>query len=907
MTFERGTRLGPYEIVAPLGSGGMGDVYRAIDPKLQRPVAIKALPAPFAADRERVARFEREAQTLAALSHPGIAGIYELLEHEGQRYLVLELVEGETLAARLQRGPFPVDEALPIARQIADALEAAHDKGIIHRDLKPANIVFATEGQVKLLDFGLAKAIDADPTQASGAVGAVHESPTFTSPAFTQAGMILGTAAYMSPEQARGRSVDRRADIWAFGCVLYEMLTGSTAFGGDTVSDVIGAVMRGEPDWSQLPADLPPILHRLLRRCLVKDPRGRLPHIGLMRLELGDPIEAPQTVVERPSTSSRRWWIAMWAALAALAVATTVLATRVFLGDEAPTLGVLRFDLEMPEGSNTGAGAQFAVSPDGRLLAYLGRARDAATGSLWLRPLSASEARPLPGTEGAAFPFWSPDGRELAFFAAGALKKIAIGEMSVVTICPAENGQGGSWGADGTILFAPSLDDAIWRVAVAGGSPQRVTTVESGKTAHRWPYWTGEGDWFLYTARETNGSHSAARLRSVSGGQDVEVLETAARVTYASGYLFFVSDTVAAPLRPGQLFARAFDVRSRSLTGDARLVVKDVAFNGNNSRAAFDVSPAGVMAFRLAPNAAAESQLVWRSPETSETIPIDQLRRSTRLALSPDGLRAVVQIHEGSGDTETADLWMYDFSRGAVRTRFTSGPGAKQAPMWSPDGQFVAYSASPSIGRSLNEMDVWIKDAGGASAARLIAKDAGIVRSWMPDGKALVTVRAPRGNNDLWVVPLDGSAPASLFEAPSSESDARFSPDGRWFAYTSDESGQADVYVQAYPLNGRKWRASPNGGVDPNWSADSRELYFTSATRTGTVDVFAVPVRPGDTPVGVPRRVLESAATSVPWSPRYAVAPNGRFLVIAPSEAASAAAPVPLSLLLNWHELLRGK
>jgi Tol biopolymer transport system component len=871
----------------------MGEVYRARDPKLQRDVAIKALPPQFADDPERISRFEREAQALAALNHPGIAGIYELLDHDGARYLVLEFVEGETLAARIARGPVPIDDALPIAKEIAEALEAAHEKGIIHRDLKPANIIITPDGHVKVLDFGLAKALE--PVTALSP--AMSQSPTMIS---MTAGVILGTAAYMSPEQARGKPVDRRADIWAFGCVLFEMLTGKQVFGGETVSDTIGAVMRAEPDWSGLPADTPPAIGQLLRRCLRKDARERLPHIGVARLDLGEPPGLHAHVLTSPA--ARRTPAVMWTALALLTVTAGGLAAAILLRPEAAVVEPIRFELEPPPGTtrfghSTGVrgpgvpAPHFAVSPDGRMLAFAAVAEDDSV-SLWVRSLASTEARKLPGTDDASFPFWSPDSRQIGFFAQNALKTIRVDGDSPLTVCAVDRGEGGAWGPDGTILFAPTAG-GIWRVSSADGVPAQITKPPAANERHVWPYWLPDGDSFLYLSTGP-GIVPAARRHVVASRADAEVLKTQTRPIYASGHLLFV--------REGQLFAQPFHPPSGSFTGAPQLIASAIAANNTGGRAAFHASDTGVLAFRMS-DAVDLNRLVWWSRAGEQIAIVDDARPMRRVQLAPDGTRAIVQISDPTtaGNELASDLWMYDLSRGGVRTRFTAEPGYEHSPLWSPDAKFIAYGASASQTDMLGST-IWIKAAGGADPARQLAAAAGIPTGWTPDGRALlVTRRDPKTSNDVALFPLDGGPPRPLLQTPVSEGNAQFSPDGRWLAYLSFENGQEDVYLQASPATGHKWRVSPEGGFNLAWNKNSRELFYS---RQG--NIYAVEILRDGSGISSPRLLLRDVVGSNPArgsADRYAVSADGqRFLTITPTTTPTTA---PLTVLVNWPALLR--
>ena len=889
MALTPGTRLGPHEITALLGVGGMGEVYRATDTNLKRSVAIKVLPAAVAADAERLARFQREAEVLAALNHPNIGQIHGLEKAGGTTALVLEFVDGPTLADRIAQGAIPLDEALPIGKQIAEALEAAHDQGVIHRDLKPANIKLRPDGTVKVLDFGLAKAMDSPAASPEAPT-----SPTVTTPAMTEAGMILGTAAYMSPEQARGRRVDQRADIWAFGCVLYEMLTGTQAFGGATVSDTIAALLRAEPDWSLLPADTPIVVRRLLQRCLVKDARQRLPHIGSARFDLSEPSEVLVNVAH-----VRRTWrasVVPWAAVAASIIAVAVMAAFVLQEPQPAAVELVRFEIDAPPGTarlghSTGlrgpgpAAPHFAISPDGRVLTFSAVDQDNSV-QLWVRSLASVTVRRLPGTTDASFPFWSPDGRRIGFFAGGALKTIALDGETSSTVCGVDNGEGGTWGPDGTILFAPR-QGGIWRVPASGGTPVPVTR-PGDNDVHNWPSFVADGRSFLYFASAANGG--TIRMRSLESAEEVTLLETTQRAMAVAGHLLFV--------REGQLFAQPLDTRSRSLTGEPRLIVPAVAGGLGSSRAAFHASNTGVLVFRTGFGRAA-SRLVWWSRTGAQIGVVDQGRDFGALALAPDGSRAVVQINDASDPVRvTADLWTYDLSSG-VRTRFTSDPGYTWGPAWSPDGQSIAYSVSTSFNEPA-QPSVWIKSAGGAEPARKLADEAGVVSVWTPDGRRLVvTRRVPDQSNDVWLLPLAGGALQPLIESAFDDRDARYSPDGRWLTYISTENGQFDIYVQPVPATGRKWRASPVSGTSPYWNSDSRELFYSYQG-----NIYAVHVSSAG--VSAPTVVLRDVVVSNPLAGsarRFAVSPDGqRFLTATPEVAI---ANTPITVVLHWPELLR--
>ena len=602
-----GTKLGPYEILSALGAGGMGEVYRARDTKLNRDVAIKVLPDLFANDPDRLARFKREAQVLASLNHPHIAAIYGLEDADGMRALVLELVEGPTLADRIAQGPIPLDEALPIARQIADALEAAHEQGIIHRDLKPANVKVTPEGKVKVLDFGLAKALgtgtaEAAPYAGDGAnVGRpfrgadAANSPTLTTPAATLAGVILGTAAYMSPEQARGKPVDRRADIWAFGCVLFEMLAGRQAFDtGETVSDAIAAILTREPDVTALPASTPAHIRTLLRRCLQKDPQKRLPHIGIARLEI-DEGPADTTALLQPAVAPRKGLLSSaglaWSVAAVLLLAATALAATMYVRRAPDDSHVYRTTILLPAHLMGSPATRLALSPDGRRLAFV--APD-PTGRpmLWVRPLDGLTAQPLPGTESGQAPFWSPNGRFIAFFAGGKLKKIDASGGPALTLCDATSATPGTWNRDDVILFTPTPGSPISRVAAAGGTPSPVTLIDTkaGEGRHAFPYFLPDGRHFLYLALNGGNAPLGVYAGLLDSTDRKRLLDGGANAMYAQGFLVF--------LREATLMAQAFDAARLELTGDPAPLAESVQIGNPTRTGTFAVSEAGVLVYQ---------------------------------------------------------------------------------------------------------------------------------------------------------------------------------------------------------------------------------------------------------------------------------------------------------------------
>ena len=836
---------------------------------------------------------------LAALNHPSIAAIYGLEKTPDFTALVMELVEGEDLSQRIARGAIPIDEALPIAKQIAEALEAAHEQGIIHRDLKPANIKVRADGTVKVLDFGLAKAMDPP----AGSSPNVSQSPTITTPAMTQAGMILGTAAYMSPEQASGKPVDRRTDVWAFGCVLYEMLTGHLTFAGDTVSDVISGILRTEPDWTQLPADTPEPVRRLLALCLTKDAKERLPHIGLARIELASGRIASSSVALAPSAiASERtavanqgrsagfaWGVAGVAVLAALAGAGVSLWPR----PAAPALGVLRFELPPPPGTerfghNSGArGTQapaphYAVSPDGRSLAFV--ALEPSGPSLWLQSFEFGSARRLPGTEDASFPFWSPDGQAIAFFAQQRLKRVAPGDTRPVDVCAADAGEGGAWTADGSIYFAPTPNGGIWRVAALGGAPTQVTSPPATEF-HRWPVLVDRDTRMLYLAALQG--RSVLRLRDLARGTEVDVLDTPSRAMVSRGNLLFARD--------GQLWAQRFDEQRGALSGEPVRVAADVAGGGANSRAGFHVSAAGVLVHRSGADDVALSHLVWRDRAGRDVSTVGEPARYSRPAMSPKGDRLAIDV--AGANNGSSDIWIVDLARG-VRTRLTDGAGISRSPVWSPDGTEIVYSTGTS---GLTE-DLMLLGTGGAATPRQGPKGHGRPSSWVPGERAVLTTTLSRNllAGSIQRVPLEAGAPVDVVTGPFNASAGTFSPDGRLIAYQSSESGSSEVYVQPWPVTSDKWRISTSGGAVPQWRPSGGELYYISPAR----DLMAVSVTraAGSWRFGTPVRLFGGADRNFA---AYAPGLDGqRFLTLRATGEATSSTFSPLSVTLNWQQLL---
>jgi len=886
MPLAPGTRIGVYEIVDALGAGGMGEVYRARDTKLRRDVAIKILPEAFALDPERVARFQREAELLASLNHPNIAAIYGVEGSGDTNAIVMELVEGETLG-----GPLPLEDALAIARQIVDALEAAHERGVIHRDLKPANIKITPEGKVKVLDFGLAKAIEAGGAGGAGGTGragGLSLSPTLSVHA-TYAGVILGTAAYMSPEQARGKPVDRRTDIWAFGCVLYEMLAGKQAFdAGETVSDAIATILKGDVDWGALPAATPAHVRSLLRRCLQKDPQRRLPHIGVVRLDLDEAesaAPAERGVVERGVSATIRSQTReriVWATALAACIVAAVLVTRWSSGRVAD-LPEMRVDINVPPTTDP---FSFALSPDGLAMAFVAAGSNGS--QLWVRRLDSLAPRSLPGTEGAQFPFWSPDSQSVGFFAGNKLRRTDVvgGTPQALTnvITPA----GGTWRADGTILFVPNSAGQIFRISANGGSATPLTPRSEHDSAQRFPYFLPDGDHFLfYMSRSGAGSQPAGVYIGALDRTDAQFLLTAdGSALYTSGHIFFV--------RQGALLAQSFDPQSMRLIGSATHVADDVAI-GASSILPASASAAGSIAYRSGGTTRLR-RLVWFDRSGKELgVASDERALATSPSLSPDGRTVAMQV----STQQNTDVWLLDLER-KVSTRLTIQPGIDALPVWSPDGARIVFNSFQDKGNGL-----YVKGINGAKEEEVHAADRSDVATacdWSPDGRFILyrSVDQPTGTYDLWALPVAGDRkPIPVVRTPFDERDGQFSPDGNWLAYQSDESGKPEIYVQPFPGPGTKIRISANGGTQVRWRRDGQELFYIGADN----QLMAVSLKKtssGQLEIGASTALFKTrilGLTGVLRQQYVVTADAQRFLINVVGDDASTS---PITLLVNW-------
>ena len=828
MSLTIGTRLGSYEIIAPIGAGGMGEVYRARDLKLKREVAIKILPEEFSRDADRVSRFQREAEVLATLNHSNIAAVYGLELDGTTTGIVLELVGGETLAEIIARGPLDPSDALPIARQIADALETAHDKGVVHRDLKPANIKVTPEGKVKVLDFGLAKMLEPE-----GPAPSMSMSPTLLTAYPTHAGVILGTGAYMSPEQARGRQVDRRTDIWAFGCVLFEMLTGKQAFeGGETVSDAIASVLKNDPDWNALPADTPAHIRTLLRRCLQKDVQKRLPHMGVARLEID---EGSATVVIAPADRSAQPTVAGSRRLAWIAtVCGFVVGVSVVLFLWRPwrtplPAAPLRLSTELGADVSlaTGTSASLALSPDGNTLAFIGNV--SGKWQLYVRPLSQLQATPLAGTEGATDPFFSPDGQWIAFFATNKLKKISVAGGGVVTLCDSGNGRGGDWGDDDNIVFSQNAyaDIGLQHVFSTGGKVEPLTKPAQGEV-HRWPQILPGAKAIVYTSSGGTSLPDDASIvvQPLPSGQPKIVQRGGYYARYLrSGHLVYIHD--------GTLFAASFDLDRLEITGQPVPAIEHVSTLPNApglGRSQIAVSNTGTLVYLPAlDNGGVPIQWLRRDGNTTPLRPVPANWSDPQF--SPDGRKLAVDIYDGRQN----DIWVYEWERDTL-TRLTFDPANDGKPVWTPDGRHIVFVSTRDKSGAPNLY--WQRADGTGETQRLtVSKNAQLPGSWHPAGKYLAFYEtSPQTGSDIMILPMEGNeasgwkpgTPTVFLNTPADEVEPMFSPDGRWLAYHSNESGRREIFVRPFPGPGGKWQISTAGGAYPTWSRTRHELFYTS-------------------------------------------------------------------------------
>jgi serine/threonine protein kinase len=894
-------QLAHYDITSKLGEGGMGAVFRARDTKLDREVALKFLPDEVAGDPERMARFRREARVLASLNHPNIAGIHGLEEAEGKSFLVMELADGEDLAARLQRGPVPVGEAVEIAAQIAAGLEEAHENGVVHRDLKPANVMVSASGDVKILDFGLARAYVGDSVDE----GDLANSPTITA-AMTQMGTILGTAAYMSPEQAKGRGVDRRADIWSFGVVLYEMLTGDAPFAAETISETVAAVLMRPLDLSQLPHEVPASLRNLLERCLERDPRKRLRDIGEARILLQDPAGSVVLSASSPlltgatsaasSSGTARTWLP-WTLAGILALALAVILLRGGAESGGETLGPLTYSsLEAPGGSGfhlSGTNpAQAQLAPDGTKLVYGARTASASP-DLWLQDLSSPTPRRLPGTTGASYHFWSPDSQSLGFYSSGALHVMDLATETRRQIAAVSGGKGGCWTPDNQILFTASSSTPISRLDLETGEITELTDLnaEPVSNSHRHPRWLTD-ERFLFVARlsdPSSGSPVAIMVGNLDGSPPVELMRADGQAEYVDGHLLYLSES--------NLIARPLDVNTLEFTGAPRTLASDVGRIPGAALSLFSVSTNGNLVFHPGYSSTLTATLAWFDVEGNRLGQASELETIGNFAIAPDQRTVAVELW---GDrTGLADIWLYDLETG-VPTRLTFGTGSEFGPRWSSDGETLYYCTEDG-----DEASIMAVEPESRAEPRIVFTMPGLARlsDVSPDGRwlSVVATDSVSGFDQVYLAPVDGSSAPLLVDSSAETSlNARFAPDGRWIAYALADDGVWKLYLKTNPPTSRKWQLTDQDAFWYDWSPGGDRIYFQwagSELFVTDVDLTGSAPKTGQT-----RVVSEQFPNPVTNLHDFAVSADGETFFV--TDAGSADDARPVRLVQNWPRLL---
>jgi eukaryotic-like serine/threonine-protein kinase len=903
MGLDAGTKLGPYEITAPLGAGGMGEVYRARDTRLDRSVAVKILPTHLSDRPEAAERFEREARTISSLNHPHICQLHDVGEQGGVRYLVMELLEGETLADRLRRGPLPLDQILRYGAEIAEGLDAAHRRGVVHRDLKPGNIMLTKTG-AKLMDFGLAKGMNAaKPVSAelTATLTSSHATP------LTQQGTIMGTFQYMAPEQVEGKEADARSDIFSLGAVLYEMISGRRAFEGKTLVSVAAAILEKEPEAIRTVQPVtPPALERVIKKCLAKDPDARWQSAGDLASEFKWIAEGSASAVSaqpaatRVSTKSARL---PWAVAAIAVIAAVALAIVHFAGRQAKP--VVRTQIASPDklefnfvGDN---GGPPVISPDGEHIVFSAHAQGKQL--LFLRSMDNLTPQPIAGTDDATFPFWSPDSRSIGFFADGKLKRMDIGGGPAIIVCDAPVGRGGSWSANGIIVFSPQFSAPIYQVPAAGGTPVAVTKLNDKYTTHRWPAFLPDGKHFLYLAANHNTpmtGETGVFWASLDGKENKLVMLTPSNAIYASGYLLYV--------RQNALVAQPFDPSSGELKGQATVLNDDVQVDSSVWRGTFSTSENGTLVYQPG-QAGGGMQLTWFDIHGKEIGKLGEPDDYYQVELSPDGKKAAVAV-----GASAYVIWIYDTEHN-TRTRFTFGTlgnNVTLSPIWSRDGKQIAYMGG-RYGGLTNEF-ILAKAADGSGKEQKLmdlGQTMGLQESlcdWSPDGRYILyeTVTASAGNGtDIWALPLFGDRkPFAYIAAPGNQIDAQFSPDGHWVAYASDESGHWEIYVAPFPWTGAKWQVSNGDGLVPRWRRDGKEIYFE---KTGDNGVFEADVNGHGSSFEVAEvHTLFHIDNQSPnmAGQQFAITADGqRLLWITTGDAGK----LPLNVIQNWTEELKKK
>ncbi len=901
MALQPGKRLGPYEIVGAIGAGGMGEVYRARDTRLERDVAIKVLPQHLASNPQLKQRFEREARTVSSLNHPHICALYDVGHEAGTDYLVMEYLEGETLARRLEKGALPTEQILLYGIEVADALDKAHRRGVVHRDLKPGNIMLTPQSGAKVLDFGLAKS-----APALGSAVAFSGTPTQSSP-LTAEGAIVGTFQYMSPEQLEGKEADARSYIFSFGAVLYEMTTAKMAFPGKSQYSVASAILEKDPEpITALQPMTPPALERLVKRCLAKDPEDRWQTARDLAVELkwiseagsqaghapyGAMAGVPAPIVSRRKVREKVLW-----GVAAVSLVLAAALSYAYIRRMSAPVRPIRSLILPPEKVSFAVGGYEGgpvLSPDGTRLVFPGRDASGKE-ALWVRPLDSLTAQRLEGTEDSSYPFWSPDSRTIGFFAGGKLKKIDAAGGPAQTLCDAPGGRGGAWSEREVIVFAPEITSGLSRVPVAGGTPTEITHLaqSQGGFSHRWPTFLPGGRHFLYWAGNpfaTNAPNTGIFVGALDSSEQKFLVQAESNALYAPpGYLLY--------LREQTLMAQPFDAGSLKLKGDAFPVGEHVSSPQAFRLGLFTVSPNGLLVYQTGQGVSA--QFLWVDAHGNKVGTVGEAGNQVFPRLSPNGARLAYVTQDPQ--SKNVDIWIMDLARG-VRTRFTFDPAADLSPVWSPDGSRIVFNSARK-----GRYDLYVKDASGAASEELLYESNGekTPSDWSRDRRYVAfDVQDPKTKYDIWVLPMSGDKkPIPFLQTPFNELLGTFSPDGHWLAYESDETGKFEVYVAPFPGPGGKWQVSQGGGVQPTWKRDGSSVFYL--TPEGKLVEVAVKEKGSTVEIGVPHQVFQMPLQAGgPFGRAYSVAPDGkRFLVNSLPQAPTLE---PLTLVANWTAGLR--
>ena len=897
MGLPSGTKLGPYEVQEPLGAGGMGEVYRARDTRLGREVAVKVLPTHLSADSELRQRMEREAKSISSLNHPHICTLHDVGSQDGVDYLVMEYLQGETLADRLHRGPMPLTEALKIAIDVADALDKAHAQGVVHRDLKPANIMLTKSG-AKLMDFGLAKSAPG-MSAAAGAGPSTPTTPTMTVAAFanaasnlTQKGTVVGTFQYLAPEVLQGAEADARSDIFSYGCVLYEMVAGRRAFEGKSQFSVLGAILDHEPEWlSAIRPELPARLDEVVRRCLAKNPEQRYGCMHDVKLQLqmvsdATPLSAPATAAPAQASSSKLPWI-----LAAVATLVAMGIAALYFSQSPKPMAVVRSSILPPPGTGfvtmLPSSGPAVLSPDGSRLAFTARNAKGEV-FLYVRPFTAQNAQALEGTDGAMYPFWSADSHNVGFFAAGKLKKINADGGPPQNLCDVGNARGGSWNQDGVILFTPTTTQPLMRVSAAGGAPEPASQLDVSRSenSHRWPSFLPDGKHFLFWARSSKGPHEDFIYIGELGSLKAKVLmKSDSMAVFASGYLLYLRDQA--------LIAQPFNLGRLEFSGDPVMLAEQVGMNGATVRPLFTASQNGMLVYQSG-DLPTGWDLIWLDRGGKSGGRVGSPDRYIQPMLSPDGKRIAVNIYTGSQGV--GDVWIFDTTRG-TNTRLTFGPANNGSAAWAPDGKTIYYSSSA---KGLPHISA--KAADGSGSDRIVLETpntAEVPLSVSPDGRYLVYLRKDLGKDagsHIWLLPLFGDGkPSPILQDTWAEKDGQISPDGKWMAYVSNESGRNEIYITPFPGGGAKWQVSKDGGTAPKWRGDTKEIFFID----GSDNIVAADVNASASAVnlGVPHVLFQAIGVQRDYGPFDVTADGKKFLV---NSGNLNQGTEPLTLVQNW-------